>query len=115
MSGIGIKDCIKIIEDALAVVGDRSKEALGIKLTKADVEISVAATDEGGGKIKFDLLVSVGVGAKFESSNTHVLSLSLRPKRGALQLGGVEAKELAETILALAAAIRDANLTRFRV
>ena len=115
MSGITVTDCITVIEDALAIVAKKSKEALKINLTKADVELSMIATDEVGGKIKFDLILSVDLGGKIESSNSHVLSLSLRPKGGVLKLGGPQATELAEAIFAIAAAIHDANLTIFRV
>lgn len=115
MPGRQLKDCIKIIEDALSIVEKKAAEALGIKLTEAEVELSVVSTDEIGGKVKFDLVVSVDVGGKIEGSNTHVLTLILKPKGGALTLGSVQAGELAEAILALATAFKDANLTRFRV
>jgi hypothetical protein len=112
MSKIAINQLIKTLEDALAVITTRS-DSLGITLMKAEVELSAVATYEGGSTVKFDWFVSVEAGTKLESSNKHVLSLSLVPKRGILKLGEGEVDELANAILALAKVIREADQTKF--
>ena len=79
MSDITARQLIKTVEDALAIVALRS-DKLGITLTKAELELSATATDEGGGTVKFDWIVTVEAGGKVESSSKHVLSLTLVPK-----------------------------------
>jgi Trypsin-co-occurring domain 2 len=114
MSGITVDQLIKTVEDALAVVATKSEAKLGITLTKADLELSAVATDEAGAKYSFEF-VGFEAGGKLESATAHVLSLSLVPKHGTLALGEREADELAEAILALAAAIHRADQSKFVV
>lgn len=115
MSDINARQLIKTVEDALAIVARRS-DKLGITLTKAELELSVIATEEGGGTLKFDWIVTVEAGVKLESSSKHVLSLTLVPKSGIAQLSeGVAADELADAIVQLAATIKDAGQSKFVV
>jgi hypothetical protein len=112
MSSITINQLIKTVEDALAIVAKKSKDSLDITLMKAEVELSVKATDEVSGGAKLDWGLSIDLSGKVESSNTHTLSLSLIPVKGYLKLGS-ESDELADAILALAKAIKEAEQTKF--
>jgi hypothetical protein len=115
MTEITVDQLIKVVEDALVIVATRS-DNLGLTLMKADLELSMGATHEGGTTIKFDWFVSVEAGAKIESGSKHVLSLSLVPKGGTMRMDeSPKADELADAILALAKAIKGAGKSKFVV
>jgi len=113
MSGTTINQLVKTLEDALAIVARQSKENLEITLTKAELELSVAVTDKMSAGIKFDWGLSFDFSGELQASNTHVLSLSLVPRKG-MKLG-TESAELADAIIALAKAIKEADQGKFTI
>jgi hypothetical protein len=114
MSGVTFNQLIKTIEDALAVVARKGKDKFDITLMKVELELSVSATDKFSGGVKLDWGVSIDVGGKMESTNAHVLSLTLIPVNKTIKLG-TEKDELADAILELAKAITETDQTKFVV
>jgi Trypsin-co-occurring domain 2 len=101
---------IKSIETALAVVRRRLKdEKLGITLQRADIELKVTTTGGISGGFKWDLVVPVEVGGKHETTDTMTIALSLTPAKSAASLGESPSDELADGIIELAKAMKQAS------
>ena len=105
-TGIALKDAVTLLRTALAIVRQRTRGELGITLVKADVHLKLEWRTElsagVGGKLFFVIPVET-VGSR-TSNATHDLTLSLRPKQSAADLGKPETEELAEAIIDLAKA-----------
>jgi hypothetical protein len=107
---VSLDTVIKNIETALAVVRKRMKgERIGITLDKADIQLKV--TTVGGAEVglKWEVLVPVEISAKQTTKDTQTLALSLKPAAGSAALGNSPSDELAEAILHLSKAMKQAS------
>jgi Trypsin-co-occurring domain 2 len=114
MSGVTFNQLIKTIEDALEIVAKKGKDKFGITLMKAELEVSISATDKMSAGVKVDWGVSIDLGGETESTDAHVLSLTLLPVNKVLKLG-TQKNDLADAILELAKAISETDQTKFAV
>jgi hypothetical protein len=107
----GLVDLVRKIEEALAIVANRTKDgALGLTLQKAELHLKVATKKaaKAGGKIEFG--VSIDVSAEKEWSRAHTLVLALTPKTK-IGLGKTESEELADSIFEIASAVNQLQRT----
>ena len=114
MATITVDQLVPKIENALKRVRTKSKD-LGITLKTAEVELSVNRAWGGEGGLKIDFVVEIDAGGSHKRSRAQTLSLKLVPKGGVAKLGDTESDELAEAILALASAIKQAATSSFAV
>ena len=109
MTQITVGTLVQELEKALSIVDDRFKtQKLGISLKQATVELSVETKREakiGGG---FDFIIHVAAEAEHEWTRGQTLKFSLKPSKP-LKLGSSESDEIADTIIALGMAMREAS------
>ena len=98
-----VVELVKDLEYALAIVRVKAKNSLKLTLRKAKLEIELSAKDVSKAGGKFEFGISLDASVKRERKHTHVLSLILEPIPEGGKLGGDEAHDLADSILALAA------------
>jgi len=98
-----VAELVKDVRDALAIVRVKALNSLNLTLKKARVEIEISTKDttKAGGKFEFG--ISLDASVKRQKADVHVISLMLEPIGLAGKLGGDQAHDLADSILALAA------------
>jgi len=98
-----VVELVKDLEYALAIVRVKALNSLNLTLRKARLEIELSTKDVSKTGGKFEFGISLDASVKRERKHTHVLTLILEPIASGGKLGGDEAHDLAESILALAA------------
>jgi hypothetical protein len=101
----------QLVRDAKAAIvhADRALKQYGLKISKVDLELSLAAVMSGGGGVSFELLgVGVAMGGDHDRQNTTTLHLSLVPDPEAAELMASAPEEFVEAIVAVAAASAEA-------
>lgn len=109
-------DLFRVVEEALAIVGEKALSGLNFTLDSAELETSLAVTKTATGGFKIDA-IGFDASGKASSESTHLYRLRLRrqPKRKA-ELG-MDAVEVASAIFAILEATSQISqrTTEFRV
>jgi hypothetical protein len=98
-----IVELVKDLEEALAIVRVKAWNTLNLTLRKAKLELEITTTNTSKAGTKIEFGISLDASIKRQRGRTHVVSLILEPIPSSSKMGGDEAHDLADSILALAA------------
>jgi hypothetical protein len=103
-----LDEVVKLLQNALKLVRNRSRGQLGITLLEAEIELNVIQKGQMKAGLKFEYLVPIDIGVNYETATTHKLSLKLTatPEFGDLGRDS-ETEDLADSIIGLAADVKN--------